>query len=66
MIITVVLTDPHRAPASYALKLQLLWKGWRGFLKLNKDRGGLNRGGFSGMTAASLSSVGNRLRYTSG
>lgn len=66
VLTAALLSGPHTAPARYALKLQLLWKGWRGFLKLNKERGGLNRGVFSGMTAASLSSVGNRLRYTSG
>lgn len=61
-----LLSEPHWAPVGYALKLQLLWKGWRGFLNPNIERGGLNRGVFSGMTAALLSSVGNRLWYTSG
>lgn len=47
--------------ADQALKLQLLWKGWKGFLMLKNMRLGLSRGVFSGMTAALLSSVGNRL-----
>lgn len=52
--------------ADHALKLQLLWKGCKGFLKLNNLRGGLNREVFSGTAAALLSSVGKRCWYTSG
>lgn len=48
--------------ADHALKLQLLWKGWKDVFSLKNMSGGLSLGALSGTTAALLSSVGNRLR----